>query len=87
MPLTDAVAAVSCGIHNGTAVLDLDYVEDSAAHADANFVLTGTGGIVEVQATAEQSPFDETRFARMLELAHKGIAELVVAQRAALGLV
>jgi ribonuclease PH len=87
MPLTDAVAAVSCGIHNGTAVLDLDYVEDSAAHADANFVLTGTGGIVEVQATAEQSPFDETRFARMLELAHKGIAELVVAQRSALGLV
>jgi ribonuclease PH len=87
MPLTDAVAAVSCGIHNETAVLDLDYVEDSAAHADANFVLTGTGGIVEVQATAEQSPFDETRFARMLELAHKGIGELVVAQRRALGLV
>jgi ribonuclease PH len=86
LPLTDAVAAVSCGIHNGTAVLDLDYVEDSAAHADANFVLTGTGGIVEVQATAEQSPFDETRFARMLELAHKGIAELIKAQRLALGL-
>ncbi len=86
MPLTDAVAAVSCGIHNGIAVLDLDYVEDSAAHADANFVLTGTGGIVEVQATAEQSPFDETRFARMLELAHKGIGELVTAQRVALGL-
>jgi ribonuclease PH len=86
VPLTDAVAAVSCGIHNGTAVLDLDYVEDSAAHADANFVLTGTGGIVEVQATAEQSPFDETRFARMLELAHKGIGELVTAQRRALGL-
>jgi ribonuclease PH len=86
VPLTDAVAAVSCGIHNGTAVLDLDYVEDSTAHADANFVLTGTGGIVEVQATAEQSPFDETRFARMLELAHKGIGELVAAQRRALGL-
>jgi ribonuclease PH len=86
MPLTDAVAAVSCGIHNGAAVLDLDYIEDSAAHADANFVLTGTGGIVEVQATAEQSPFDETRFARMLELAHKGIAELIKAQRLALGL-
>jgi ribonuclease PH len=86
MPLTDAVAAVSCGIHNGIAVLDLDYIEDSTAHADANFVLTGTGGIVEVQATAEQSPFDETRFARMLELAHKGIGELVTAQRVALGL-
>jgi ribonuclease PH len=86
LPLTDAVAAVSCGIHNGVAVLDLDYIEDSAAHADGNFVLTGTGGIVEVQATAEQSPFDETRFARMLELAHKGIGELVAAQRVALGL-
>jgi len=86
LPLTDAVAAVSCGIHNGTAVLDLDYAEDSAAHADGNFVLTGTGGIVEVQATAEQSPFDETRFARMLELAHKGIGELLVMQRRALGL-
>src|SRR5258707_11013782 len=77
MPLTDAVAAVSCGIHNGIAVLDLDYVEDSAAHADANFVLTGTGGIVEVQATAEQSPFHETRFARLHELEHAGGARLV----------
>ncbi len=86
LPLTDAVAAVSCGIHNGTAVLDLDYVEDSAAHADGNFVLTGSGGIVEIQATAEQSPFDETRFARMLELARKGIGELLAAQRRALGL-
>jgi ribonuclease PH len=86
LPLTDAVAAVSCGIHNGIAVLDLDYVEDSAAHADGNFVLTGGGAIVEVQATAERSPFDETRFARMLELAHKGIGELVAAQRLALGL-
>ena len=86
LPLTDAVAAVSCGIHNGTAVLDLDYVEDSAAQADSNFVLTGTGGIVEIQATAEKSPFDEKRFARMLELARKGIGALVAAQRRALGL-
>jgi ribonuclease PH len=86
LPLTDAVAAVSCGIHNGIAVLDLDYAEDSMAHADGNFVLTGGGAIVEVQATAEQSPFDETRFARMLELAHKGVGELVAAQRLALGL-
>lgn len=86
LPLTDAVAAVSCGIHNGTAVLDLDYAEDSAAQADGNFILTGKGGMVEIQATAEQSPFDEIRFARMLELARKGIGELVVAQRRALGL-
>jgi ribonuclease PH len=86
LPLTDAVAAVSCGIHNGMAVLDLDYVEDSAAQADSNFVLTGKGGMVEIQATAEKSPFDETRFARMLELARKGIDELVAAQRRALGL-
>src|SRR4030088_2393330 len=61
LPLTDAVAAVSCGIHNGTAVLDLDYVEDSAAHADGNFVLTGSGGVVEVQATPPQNPVDQTR--------------------------
>ena len=86
LPLIDAVAAVSCGIHNGTAVLDLDYVEDAAAHADGNFVLTGSGGMVEIQATAEQSPFDETRFARMLELARKGVGELLAAQRRALGL-
>ena len=86
LPLSDAVAAVSCGIHDGTAVLDLDYAEDSTAQADANFVLTGTGGIVEIQATAEKSPFDEGRFGRMLELARKGIAELCAAQRRALGI-
>jgi ribonuclease PH len=86
LPLTDAVAAISCGIHDGAAVLDLDYAEDSTAQADANFVLTGRGGIVEIQATAEQSPFDEARFARMLELARKGIGELADAQRRALGL-
>jgi ribonuclease PH len=86
LPLTDAVAAISCGIHDGAAVLDLDYAEDSTAQADANFVLTGRGGIVEIQATAEQSPFDEAHFARMLELARKGIGELATAQRRALGL-
>jgi len=86
LPLSDAVAAVSCGIHDGAAVLDLDYAEDSTAQADANFVLTGTGGIVEIQATAEKSPFDEGRFGRMLELARKGIAELCAAQRRALGI-
>src|SRR6202045_2278659 len=84
LPLTDAVAAISCGIHDGAAVLDLDYAEDSTAQADANFVLTGRGGIVEIQATAEQSPFDEARFAQMLELARKGIGELAAAQRRAL---
>ena len=86
LPLSDAVAAISCGIPDGAAVLDLDYAEDSTAQADANFVLTGTGGIVEIQATAEKSPFDEGRFGRMLELARKGIAELCAAQRRALGI-
>jgi ribonuclease PH len=86
VPLTDAVAAISCGIHQGEAVLDLDYAEDSKAEADANFVLTGKGGIVEIQATAEQSPFAEARFAEMLALARRGIGELVLLQRRALGL-
>src|SRR6185312_6402858 len=84
LPLTDAVAAISCGIHDGQAVLDLDYAEDSAAEADANFVLTGSGGIVEIQATAEAEPFAEERFSRMLALARGGIARLVLMQRAAL---
>lgn len=85
VPLMDAVAAVSCGIHGGTAVLDLDYAEDSTAEADANFVLTGQGGIVEIQATAEAEPFAEDRFAEMLALARRGIGRLVALQRAALG--
>src|SRR5690242_15907362 len=84
LPLTDAVAAISCGIHGGQAVLDLDYAEDSAAEADANFVLTGSGGIVEIQATAESEPFAEERFSRMLALARGGISRLVLLQRAAL---
>ena len=86
MPLNDSVAAISCGVVDGVAVLDLDYAEDSTAETDANFVLTGGGGIVEIQATAEVAPFDDASFARMLALARAGIAELVRHQRAALGL-
>jgi ribonuclease PH len=86
LPLTDSVAAISCGIVDGEAVLDLDYAEDSTAMTDANFVLTGGGGIVEIQATAEGEPFDEISFARMLALAREGIAELTRRQREVLGL-
>ena len=86
VPLTDTVAAVSCGVVAGRAVLDLDYAEDSQAMTDANFVLTGAGGIVEIQATAEGAPFDETLFGEMLRLARAGIGELTRQQRAALGL-
>ncbi|HKU97641.1 MAG TPA: ribonuclease PH [Vineibacter sp.] len=85
-PITGQVAAVSCGIHEGTPVLDLDYPEDSGAQADANFVLTGTGGIVEVQGTAEGAPFSEAEFLALLTLARKGITELCATQRATLGL-
>jgi len=86
MPLTDSVAAISCGVFEGVPVLDLDYAEDSNAETDANFVLTGSGGIVEIQATAEGAPFDEAAFATMLGLARAGISELSGHQRAALGL-
>ncbi|WP_295134193.1 ribonuclease PH [uncultured Reyranella sp.] len=85
-PLSGTVAAVSCGLWEGTAVLDLDYPEDSKAEADANFVLTGTGGIVEVQGTAETDPFSEAQFLELLQLAKKGIGELTKMQRAAVGL-
>ena len=85
-PLSGTVAAVSCGLWEGTAVLDLDYPEDSKAEADANFVLTGTGGIVEVQGTAETDPFSEAQFLELLTLAKKGIGELTRMQRAAVGL-
>ncbi|MBK3802563.1 ribonuclease PH [Azospirillum brasilense] len=84
MPLTDHVAAVSCGIYKNTSVLDLDYAEDSTAQADANFVLTGQGGIVEVQGTAEERPFAEPQFMELLALARKGINELVALQKAAI---
>ena len=86
LPLRDNVAAISCGVVAGIAVLDLDYAEDSRALTDANFVLTGSGGIVEIQATAEGAPFDETLFAEMLRLARAGIGELTRRQREALGL-
>jgi ribonuclease PH len=86
LPLRDNVAAVSCGVIADIAVLDLDYAEDSQAMTDANFVLTGTGGIVEIQATAEGAPFDEPLFTDMLRLARQGVAELTRCQRAALGL-
>jgi ribonuclease PH len=77
---------VSCGIVEGAPVLDLDYAEDSTAETDANFVLTGGGGIVEIQATAEGAPFDDRLFAEMMQLARAGIAELTRRQRATLGL-
>ena len=86
IPLVDPVAAISCGIHQGQCVLDLDYEEDSAAEADANFVLTGSGGIVEVQGTAEKSAFSEAQFLELLKLARKGIGELNALQKAALGI-
>lgn len=84
LPLLDSVAAISCGIYKGEPVLDLDYAEDSDAGADANFVLTGRGGIVEIQATAEQKPFDDSAFGTMLTLARKGTAQLMQAQLKAL---
>jgi ribonuclease PH len=86
LPLTDHVAAVSCGIVEGTAVLDLDYREDSTAQADANFVFTGGGGIVEVQGTAEREPFSAEAFNAMMALARGGIAQLVAEQKRALGI-
>ena len=86
LPLRDSVAAISCGVVAESAVLDLDYAEDSQAMTDANFVLTGRGGIVEIQATAEGAPFDEPLFAEMLRLARAGIRELTRCQWLALGL-
>jgi len=82
--LKDHVGAISCGIYKGTPVLDLDYDEDSTAETDANFVLTGTGGIVEIQGTAEGAPFSEEELAHLLRLARKGIGELVELQKQAL---
>ncbi len=81
--LRDHIAAVSCGVCNGTAVLDLDYAEDSEADTDANFVMTGSGNIVEVQATAEKIPFSEDQFLALLALARKGIEKLVDLQKLA----
>ena len=80
-PLKDHVAAISCGVHDGKPVLDLDYIEDSSAGTDANFVMTGSGGIVEIQGTAEGEPFSEEMLARLLALAKAGIADLVAMQK------
>ena len=85
-PVLDQVAAVSCGIYNGQILLDLDYSEDSDAGVDANFVLTGTNKIIEVQATAEDKPFDKNEFNELLQLAEIGISQLVKLQKHALGI-
>ena len=79
--LRDHVAAVSCGLYAGEAILDLDYAEDSEADADANFVMTGSGGIVEVQGTAETEPFSQEQFDQLMALARRGIADLVALQK------
>ena len=86
VPLSDQVAAISCGIYKGYPVLDLDYSEDSSAEADCNFVLTGTGGIIEIQATAEKEPFSPSIFDELTNLAKCGVAELVRLQKTVLGI-
>ena len=86
MPIKDHVAAISCGISNGVSVLDLDYAEDSQAETDANFVMTGSGGLIEIQGTAEGAPFSEAQFTQMMGLARGGIGELVTLQKSVLGM-
>ena len=83
IPIKDQVAAISCGVSKGVAVLDLDYAEDSVAETDANFVITGAGGLVEVQATAEGAIFSQEQLDAMIVLARKGVNELVALQKAA----
>lgn len=80
-PLKDSVSAISCGIYNGVPVLDLDYDEDSTAETDANFVITGSGGIIEIQGTAEKTPFSEEEFQSLLGLAKAGCRELTAHQK------
>ena len=82
--LKDHVAAISCGIIKGTPMLDLDYDEDSTAQTDANFVITGSGGLVEIQGTAEGAPFSEAELGQLLGLARKGVGELILLQQQAL---
>ncbi|WP_294924592.1 ribonuclease PH [uncultured Paracoccus sp.] len=84
-PILDHVAAVSCGIYAGQAVLDLDYAEDSEAGTDANFILTGSGRMIEVQMSAEGASFSRDQMNELLDLAEAGVAELAAAQKAALG--
>lgn len=86
VPMASQVAAVSCGIYKGTPVLDLDYPEDSNAQADANFVLTSDGKIIEIQGTAEEDPFTEAQFTSLFTLAKGGVKDLCELQRKALGL-
>ncbi len=86
VPVTDMISAVSCGIYNGVPVLDLDYDEDSEADTDANFVMTATGGIVEIQGTAEKESFSEEEFLQLFALAKKGCADLTALQKEVLGL-
>ena len=83
--IQDQVAAISCGLYAGEPVLDLDYIEDSDADADANFVMTGRGGIVEVQGTAETEPFSQEQFDQLMVLAKKSIDELINLQRLTVG--
>jgi ribonuclease PH len=83
--LKDQIAAISCGVYRGKPVLDLDYAEDSEAETDANFVMTGQGGIVEIQGTAEREPFSEETFAELMALAKKGIRELIGLQKLTVG--
>jgi ribonuclease PH len=85
-PVNIDMAAVSCGIYQGEVVLDLDYAEDSNAGADSNFVMTGAGKIIEIQGTAEDSPFDESQFIEMMDFAKQGIKQLVTIQKQALGI-
>ena len=85
IPLKQHLAAVSCGIYEGTPVLDLDYAEDSVAETDANFVMTGTGGIVEIQGTAEKTPFSQDELLGLLSLARSGVEKLVGLQKLAVG--
>jgi ribonuclease PH len=83
-PLKDSVAAISCGIYRGTPVLDLDYLEDSEADTDANFVMTGSGRFVEIQGTAEQAPFSREELEQLMQLAESGTSQLAALQKAAL---
>jgi ribonuclease PH len=86
VPVSDTISAISCGVFEGTPVLDLDYAEDSNADTDANFVITGTGGMCEIQGTAEKEPFSEKEFIQLLELAKKGCTELTAIQKDILGI-
>lgn len=85
-PIKEFVAAISCAIHQGESILDVDYMEDSHAQADTNFVLTESGKIVEIQGTAEENPFEEERFSELMALAKSGVKQLIAKQKEALSL-